>query len=194
MIMTHLRSAVGSLPWLERGIYCAHTRRRSGPAGPVLRHGHPAVHTDTVSHITRIPVPSSEIYRGGFGFNGGSGQLWLPQHSAEAGSTASLGPAGLTCRPGHSVARASSHGQPRIPGPGPGQRAGDARAGITHSAANCYPSSTTIPAHAGTSRPAAITIQPKGRGLAPPAVLTWHPAMVHPTGRSHVTRPAEYMT
>src|SRR5579863_8595638 len=118
--MTHLRSAVGSLPWLERGIYCPHTRRQSGPAAPVLRHGHPAIHADTVRHITRTPVPSSEIYRGGSGFNGGSGQLWLPQHSAEAGSTASPGPAGLTCRPGHSVARASSHGQPRIPSPGPG--------------------------------------------------------------------------
>jgi hypothetical protein len=34
-----------------------------------------AVHAGTVSHILQIPVPSSEIYRGGFGFNGGSGQL-----------------------------------------------------------------------------------------------------------------------
>jgi hypothetical protein len=53
----------------------AHARRRSRPAGPASCHRHPAAHAGTASTIIRVPVPSSGNYRGGFGLNGGSGQL-----------------------------------------------------------------------------------------------------------------------
>jgi hypothetical protein len=63
-------------------------------------------------------------------------------------------------------------------GPGgrrPGQRARDARAGITHSAANCYPSSTPISADAATVPGANDndTHCPPGTGLLRWCSTTW---------------------